>query len=70
LAYFTVWVSRSGDLEELLEIDNDLLRYDHLTRENVIELFDLSFRQGYTCVIVSEETEAEECRDENPHKTV
>lgn len=55
---FTVWISMSGDLDELLEIDNDILRYDGLTWDQAIQLFQLSLDQGYTCIMVKEEPEA------------
>ena len=55
---FTVWISMSGDLDELLEIDNDILRYDSLTWDQAIQLFQLSLDQGYTCIMVKEEPEA------------
>ena len=55
---FTVWISKSDDLDELLEIDNDILRYDSLTWDQAMQLFSLSLEQGFTCIMVKEEPEA------------
>ena len=55
---FTVWISKSDDLDELLEIDNDILRYDSLTWDQAMQLFSLSLDQGLTCIMVKEEPEA------------
>lgn len=55
---FTVWISKSDDLDELLEIDNDILRYDSLTWDQAMQLFGLSLDQGFTCIMVKEEPEA------------
>lgn len=55
---FTVWISKSDDLDELLEIDNDILRYDSLTWDQAMQLFILSLEQGFTCIMVKEEPEA------------
>ncbi len=64
---YTVWVSRLDDLEELLEIKNDLLRYDGLTWQEAMELFKLSLDQGFTLIMVKESQEAE-CNDATPEK--
>ncbi len=64
---FTVWISRSNDLDKLLEIDNDLLRYDCLNWQEAMDLFKLSLEQGYTLILCHEEQEAE-CNDATPEK--
>ena len=56
---YTVWVSRLDDLEELLEIKNDLLRYDGLTWQEAMELFKLSLDQGFTLIMVKESQEVD-----------
>ncbi len=54
---FTVWISRSSDLDKLLEIDNDILRYDCLNWQEAMDLFKLSLEQGYTLVLCREDQE-------------
>ena len=62
MSTFTVWISRSSDLEELLEIDNDLLRYDSLSWQEAEDLIKLSLEHGYTLAVVREDQETE-CKD-------
>ena len=64
---FTVWISRSSDLDKLLEIDNDILRYDFLNWQEAMDLFKLSLEQGYTLILCREEQETE-CDDATPEK--
>ena len=64
---YTVWVSRIGDLEELTEIGNDILRYECLSWQDAMELFKLSLDQGFTLIMVKESQEAE-CNDATPEK--
>lgn len=64
---FTVWISRSSDLDKLLEIDNDLLRYDCLNWQEAMDLFKLSLEQGYTLILCREEQETG-CNDAAPEK--
>ena len=55
---FTAWVSNANDLIELMDLKNDLLRYDGLEWDRAMQLFQLSLEQGYTCIVVKEEPEA------------
>lgn len=55
---FTAWVSNANDLNELMDLKNDLLRYNGLEWNQAMQLFQLSLEQGYTCIVVKEEPEA------------
>ncbi len=55
---FTVWISRAGDLNELLNVDNDLLNFSGLNWDEATNLFKLSLEQGYTLIMAREEQEA------------
>ena len=55
---YTLWVSNAPCLDEILELGNDLLRYDSLSWDEAIQLQKYSLRQGYRCIMIEEETEA------------
>ena len=55
---FTAWVSNANELNELMDLKNDLLRYNALEWNQAMQLFQLSLEQGYTCIVVKEEPEA------------
>lgn len=55
---YTVWVSRSDDLGELLNIDNDVLSFSELSWSQAMDLFQLSLAEGYLLVLAKEEQEA------------
>lgn len=55
---YTVWVSRSDDLGELLNIDNDVLSFSGLSWTQAMDLFQLSLAEGYLLVLAKEEREA------------
>ncbi len=67
MSTFTVWISRSSDLDKLLEIDNDILRYDCLSWQEAMDLFKLSLEQSYTLILCREEQETG-CDDATPGK--
>lgn len=67
MSTFTVWISRSSDLDKLLEIDNDILRYDCLSWQEAMDLFKLSLEQSYTLILCREEQETG-CDDATPEK--
>ncbi|MBR3474205.1 MAG: hypothetical protein IKH34_03955 [Oscillospiraceae bacterium] len=55
---YAVWISNADDLHELMELGNDLLMYTGLTWDESIRLFEMSLAQGFTCIMVKEESEA------------
>ena len=48
----------ADDLHELMELGNDLLMYTGLTWDESMRLFEMSLAQGFTCIMVKEESEA------------
>ena len=56
---FTCWVSNADNLNDLLEVENDLLRYVNLSWSDCMEIFRLSLSQGYTCILVREDDDEE-----------
>lgn len=56
MKFFTVWVTNAEDILSICEIDIDLLRYDHRTWDQALDLFNQSLEQGYTCIMIAEES--------------
>lgn len=54
---YTVWISDADCLADIIEVDQDLLRYDGLAWDDAIKLFKLSLEQGYTCIMIQGELE-------------
>ena len=54
---YTVWVSNAACLADILEINQDLIRYDGLVWDDAMKLFKLSLEQGYTCIVFLGELE-------------
>ena len=48
---YTVWVSNADSLADVLEVGQDLLRYDGLTWDDAMKLQKMSLEQGYTFII-------------------
>lgn len=60
---FTCWVSNAGDLNELMELGNDLLRYTNMPWDDCMDLFRMSLVRGFTCIMVCEDDNSEEAED-------
>ena len=56
---YTVWISNADDLNDLMQLGNDLLRYVNLSWSECMEIFRLSLSQGYTCILVREDDDEE-----------
>lgn len=55
---YTLWVSNASCIAEILELGNDLLRYDNLSWDELIQLQKYSLRQGCRCIVIEAEPEA------------
>ncbi len=60
---YTVWISNADDLNDLMQLGNDLLRYVNLPWSECMKLFRLSLAQDYTCIMVREDDGGEEAHD-------
>ena len=60
---YTCWVSNANDLNDLMELGNDLLRYVNMSWADCMTLFKMSLSRGFTCIVVREADDGEETHD-------